>query len=191
MNKKKTSNKKVQTELTPESVIRSHRQRCANQEDILNFFVRLLFMGVLILILFGVVFGITPMKNNDMFPRISSGDLLLYYRLEENIHNQDVIVFEKDGTEYVGRVVARGGDKVEITDSSELKINDSIVLENEIYYSTPQYKDGITFPLQLGENQYFILCDYREGAKDSRYFGAVSKDEIKGKVITIIRRSGL
>lgn len=191
MNKKKTSNKKVQTELTPESVIRSHRQRCANQEDILNFFVRLLFMGVLILILFGVVFGITPMKNNDMFPRISSGDLLLYYRLEENIHNQDVIVFEKDGTEYVGRVVAQGGDIVEITENSELQINNSIVVENDIFYSTPQYENGITFPLELQENQYFVLCDYRENAKDSRYLGAVDKNEIKGTVITVFRRSGL
>ena len=45
---------------------------------------------------------------------------------------------------------------------------------------------------RLNENdEVFVLCDYREGAKDSRYFGPVSKSEIKGKVITIVRRSNL
>ena len=63
--------------------------------------------------------------------------------------------------------------------------------ENDIYYSTPRYESGITYPVTLAENEVFVLCDYREGAKDSRYFGPVSKSEIKGKVITIVRRSNL
>ena len=45
--------------------------------------------------------------------------------------------------------------------------------------------------LTLAEDEFFVLCDYREGARDSRYFGPVSEDEIKGKVITVVRRSGL
>ena len=45
--------------------------------------------------------------------------------------------------------------------------------------------------MTLAENEFFVLCDYREGAKDSRYFGPVSAGEIKGKVITVLRRSGL
>ena len=148
-------------------------------------------MIILFVILFGVVFGISPVQNNDMQPRMSSGDLLLFYRLENNIHNQDVIVFEKENKQYIGRVVAHGGDTVEITEGSELKINGSMVLENDIYYPTPRYEGGVTFPLVLAEEEFFVLCDYREGAKDSRYFGAVSKSEITGKVITVIRRSNL
>lgn len=50
---------------------------------------------------------------------------------------------------------------------------------------------GIVYPVTLAEDEVFVLCDYREGAKDSRYFGPVSKSEIKGKVITIVRRSNL
>ena len=64
--------------------------------------------------------------------------------------------------------------------------------ESDIYYSTPRYESGVTYPVELGENQVFILCDYREGARDSRYLsGPVEESEIKGKVITIIRRSEL
>ena len=131
------------------------------------------------------------MKNEDMMPRISSGDLLLYYRLQQSFVSGDVIVFQKDGKRYVGRLAAHGGDTVEITEDAQLSVNGSTVIENDIYYSTPRYESGITYPVTLANNEVFVLCDYREGAKDSRYFGPVSKSEIKGKVITIVRRSNL
>ena len=34
--------------------------------------------------------------------------------------------------------------------------------ENDIYYSTPMYDNNVSYPVTLRENQYFILCDYRE-----------------------------
>lgn len=156
-----------------------------------SFLVRLAMLVVLLAVLFGVVFGITPMANADMQPSICAGDLMLYYRLEKDLNSDDVVVFKKDGETYTGRIVAKGGDTVEITSDSELKVNGSIVVENEIYYSTPQYDTDVQYPISLEEKEYFILCDSREGAKDSRYFGPVTQKEIKGKVITIIRRSGI
>ncbi len=176
---------------TPELVIHARLRRLADWEEIQSFISKLIMMVILLGVLFGVLFGITPMKNNDMSPRISSGDLMLYYRLEKNFRPQDVVVFEKDGKQYTGRIVARGGDSVEITEDSRLKINGSTVVETDIYYSTPRYEDLVEYPVNLTETQYFILCDYRNGAKDSRYFGAVEQSEIKGKVLTVIRRSGL
>ena len=177
--------------MTPEKVIRSRIRRLADWEEIMSFVSKLTLMVILIVLLFGVFFGITPMKNNDMSPRISSGDLMFYYRLEQNIRPQDIIVFEKDGKQYTGRVVARGGDSVEITDESRLKINGSTVVETDIFYSTPRYGEEVAYPVNLTDTQYFVLCDYRDGAKDSRYFGPVEKNEIKGKVITVLRRSSL
>lgn len=155
------------------------------------FLTRLTAMVLLMWVLFGLIFGIFPMKNEDMMPRISSGDLLLYYRLQQSFVSGDVIVLQKDGKRYVGRVAAHGGDTVEITEDAQLSVNGSTVIENDIYYSTPRYESGIVYPVTLEEDEVFVLSDYREGAKDSRYFGPVSKSEIKGKVITIVRRSNL
>ena len=191
MAKAKKSKKAKKQSLTPEQVISARLRRLVNWEDVISFFTRLIAMAVLVWILFGFLFGITPMKNDDMMPRISAGDLLLYYRLEENWHAQDVMVFEKDGRQYTGRIVAQGGDSVEITDDARLVINGSTVLESNIYYSTPKYEGRVTYPLTLQDGQFFVLCDYREGAKDSRYFGAVDQIDVKGKVITVIRRSSL
>ena len=83
------------------------------------------------------------------------------------------------------------GDVVEITDESELMVNKNTVMEDNIFYTTPAYDSEVEYPLALKEDQYFILCDNREGAKDSRSFGVVDTSEIKGKVITIVRRSGI
>lgn len=183
-------------EKTPEpmtvgNVIRQRRKRLKDGSDIRGFLMRLLLLALILWVLFGVVYGIAPMKDDAMMPRISAGDLLLYYRLENELYNSDVVVFEKDDVQYTGRIVARGGDSVEITEDSELMVNGSIVIENDIYFKTPKYEDNVSYPLVLGADQVFVLCDFREGAKDSRYFGAVSLTEIKGKVITVLRRSGL
>ena len=190
-NGKKSPPKALRSSLTPEEIILVRRRRLAGQAEVLSFFTRLAFLLVLLWILFGYVFGITAMKNDDMMPRISAGDLMLYYRLENNWRAQDVIVLKREGQQYVGRIVAVGGDTVEVTEDAQLIINDSYVAESGIYYSTPRYESEVTYPLELKEGEVFVLCDYREGARDSRYFGPVEESEIKGKVITIIRRSEL
>ena len=156
-----------------------------------NFLVRLFLLITVIGILFGVVCGLTPMANADMQPAVCAGDLMLYYRLGKNLNSDDVVVFQKEGIQYTGRIVAVPGDVVEITDESELMVNKNTVMEDNIFYTTPAYDSEVEYPLALKEDQYFILCDNREGAKDSRSFGVVDTSEIKGKVITIVRRSGI
>lgn len=159
--------------------------------ELRNFLVRLFLLITVIGILFEVVFGLTPMANADMQPAVCAGDLMLYYRLDKNLKSDDVVVFQKEDIQYTGRIVAVPGDVVEITDESELMVNKNTVMEDNIFYTTPAYDSEVEYPLALKEDQYFILCDNREGAKDSRSFGVVDTSEIKGKVITIVRRSGI
>ena len=175
-----------------EAAKKARKKRKRQIREIKSFLLRLVAMIIMLYVLFGVVFGVRPMSNDDMKPRISAGDLLLYYRLENRYVANDVVVFEKDGATYVGRIVAQGGDTVEITDNASLVVNGSSVVENDIYYSTPKYDtDAVTYPLTLASDEYFLLCDYRTGAKDSRAFGPVKRSEFKGKVITVLRRSSL
>ena len=174
-------------EVSPEE-----RRRRRNKEEIKSFFFRLIILLLFLWLIFGVCFGVAPVRNGDMFPRISAGDLMLYYRLERDYNSQDVIVYEKDGQSRVGRVIAHGGDTVEITGEGEIKINGSVVMENNIFYDTYPYEgDSVTYPITLAAEEVFVLGDNRQGAKDSRYYGAITSNEIKGKVITILRRSDL
>lgn len=151
-----------------------------------------LILAVLALwLMFGFIFGITTAPTNDMHPRIDNGDLLLFFRLETSPIAGDVVVFNKNNTQYVGRVVAVGGDTVEVTKDEQLKINGNTVVENDIYYSTPLYEGFVKYPLTLGEDSYFILVDSRSGGEDSRYFGPVVRSELLGTVITVVRRTNL
>ena len=94
-------------------------------------------------------------------------------------------------TRFVCRVVAGPGDTVEISESERLVVNGNTLIETNIFYNTPEYAGLVEYPLTLGEGQYFVLADHRSGGADSRFFGAVNADEIKGTVITILRRNNL
>ena len=176
---------------SPEYVIAKRRKRLRGKDEITTFVTRLIIMATFLYILFGRIFGLALVDNNDMSPRLSGGDLMLYYRLQNKWYTDDVVVFEKDGTRYTGRIVATGGDTVDIPVEGGLTINDSTVLEPDIFYVTKKYEAGIDFPVTLEKDEFFILCDYREGAKDSRFFGPVKASELKGKVITVMRRTDI
>ncbi len=206
-----------------------HRRRMRALRSII---LRLVSLLLVVYILFFHLVGLTVMPSGDMYPRIDLGDMVLFYRLESNIHAQDIIVFEKpsasleesyeeieavedvaaaekpwwrkalnwlgfkDPTEpektlFICRVVAGPGDVVEISEGDRLIVNGNSMIESGIFYQTPLYAGFVDYPLTLGENEYFVLADYRNGGADSRFFGAVHKDEILGTVITILRRNNL
>lgn len=176
---------------TVEEIILMRRQNLLDQKSVMAFLKRAVLFGLIIYLLFFKVFGISTMGSTNMHPRIGAGDLIVYFRLEDKIVSGDVVVYEKDGKQAVARVIGKPGDKVEITDEAQLFINDNLVIENDIYFRTYRYEEGVKFPITLQDNEYFVLCDYREGAKDSRFHGPVTGEEIKGKVMTLVRRKNI
>lgn len=152
--------------------------------------MQVLILVMIVYMLFGHIVGIMTMPNADMYPRIDSGDFLLVYRLDKSPKAQDIMAFEKNGTTYVGRVVAVGGDTVEVTDGAVL-INGYTMVETNIFYETYPLEGFTEYPLTLAEDECFILADQRKGTEDSRFFGPVKHREIKGTVISVIRRNNL
>lgn len=162
-----------------------------------RFLLRVVVLLLVLWVLFFQIVGLTRMPNTDMYPRIDSGDLVLYYRLDKDVRAQDVIVIEKRAPDTgekrlsICRVIATAGDTVEITDYGELKINGNSQIESNIFYPTARYEGYTEYPLKLKEGQCFVLADHRSGGSDSRWFGAVEQSEILGTVISIIRRNNI
>ena len=129
----KSNGRKVISEKETSETETMEKQDVAIQKEWRWFLIRLLILIGILYLLFGVMFGITTVKNEDMSPRMSAGDLVLYYRLDKHPVAGDVIVYKKDDQQYVGRIVAKGGDSVEITDEGTVKVNGSIVLEQNIF----------------------------------------------------------
>ena len=152
------------------------------------FAARLIVFFVVLYILFGIVFNIKIVPDLSMKPKLMAGDLSIVYKLDRKFNPGTVVFYNADGKLRVGRIVAVGGDTVEIKDKMVF-INNSVVMDGDIYYSTDPLEEKVSYPLTLKSNEYFILGDMREGAKDSRYFGAVNADDILGKVVTVIRKN--
>lgn len=155
------------------------------------FAMQVLIFVIVLYVLFAHIIGITTMPNADMYPRIDSGDFLMYYRLDKDPKAQDIVVFEKNDTRYVGRVIAVPGDTIEITKDGSLIINGFSMTETNIFYETFPLEGFTTYPLTLQAGQCFIMEDQRQGTEDSRYFGPVNYNELEGTVISVMRRTNL
>ena len=167
------------------------KQRRKGMNDVQWFAMQVLIFVIVLYLLFAHIIGITTMPSADMYPRIDSGDFLLYYRLDRDPKAQDIVVYEKNDTKYVGRVIAVQGDSVEITKDNTVIVNGYNMIESNIFYETYPLEGYTKYPLTLGAGQCFILADQRQGSEDSRYFGPVDYSELDGTVITVMRRSNL
>ena len=141
---------------------------------------------------FSFVFGITLAPTNDMFSALHKGDLIIYYR-PGRIINTDVVLYEApDGSMQTGRVEGTEGELVGATDGGMLTVNGNIQpvqKRSGLYDETYIGKNDISG--EIGSGEYLILGDSRETAEDSRAFGLIPREAIRGKVFTIVRRRPL
>lgn len=159
-------------------------------QDIVQLLLKIAFIVLVVFLIFTFLYGIVRINDVSMKPAIKDGDLVMYYRLDKRFVSGDVAVFEDNGRNTTGRVVAVAGDTVDITKDG-LKINGADQVSQDIYFDTTQFKDGVDFPITVGEGQVFILGDNRPQASDSRTFGCIDLNDVKGKVIAVIRTRGI
>jgi len=159
--------------------------------NIVNLLLKIIIFVGAIYAIFTYVFGFTVSSGLSMYPRISDSDLVLYYRLDDKIKTGDIIVFDLNKKQYILRVVGTAGQTIDIDNDGNL-IADGHVVDEKIVYKT--YKDknsNIKFPYTIQNDEYFVLGDFRMSSVDSRNFGAVKKDQIKGTVINLLRSRDL
>lgn len=180
--------KKQNFELTAEQIIRQRRNAIFDRRGWIELGVRLAGLTLIFFVLFSKVFLICQLNGNAMFPSLKDGDLVLGFRLEKEIQKDDLILYEMDREICASRVVAKGTDYVDMDEEGHLYINGT-VQSGEILYPT-EPKTLLKYPFQVPEGYVFVLGDYRTQASDSRDFGPLPEEAIKGKVITIVRRRG-
>lgn len=146
-------------------------------------------MGLILTAVFTLVFGITVQHGADMYPAIRDGDIVLYYRIGK-VMNTDAVVYKAGEETYIGRVAACEGTEIDITSDMQLTI-DGIYMPispDSGIYSRTYAAEGEKYPVTVRTDHYYILGDNRDVAEDSRMFGQVSKRNIKGRIVTILRR---
>lgn len=135
----------------------------------------------------------TEVSGTSMAPTLQNGDNLIVDKLSYRFRDPerfDVIVLKylhKADTHYIKRIIGLPGETVQIKDGQPY-INGEL-LESDIYGSELMLSAGrASEPITLGEDEYFVLGDNRNGSKDSRTedVGNVKKSQIVGKAFVRI-----
>lgn len=182
MNKKQSPNSIAE-------VIKQRRKALYLKKGYISLLIRILLLGAAGYVLFTQVFLITQAKGNDMFPAIKDGDLVIAFRLQKEFAKHDVVIYQVDDKTYLGRVVAEENDTVTMDETGTLLVNGAVQRGEIVYPTLP--KEGIEYPFRVTEDTLFLLGDHRMESHDSRDFGSINLNKVKGKVITILRRRGL
>lgn len=176
--------------LTTAELIVARRNRVLDARAYKELLFRVVLFAAAVWVLFTQVFLITQITGNEMFPAVKDGDLVFAYRLQDVYAKDDVVLFRQAGRLRIGRIAARETDVVSIDEEGTLRVNGT-VQTGEIVYPTYPREDGVEYPYAVPDGHVFILADYRTQATDSRDYGSVPMDDVRGKVITILRRRGL
>lgn len=174
---------------TPAEVIRARRIALNTREGYQKLFFRIVVLVLAVYLIFTKVFLVTQNSGLGMFPAMKDGDLIIAFRLQQDYAKNDVIVCEADGKQQVARILAKENDVVTLDESGTLRVNGTVQSGDILY---PTYaKEGLEYPYRVPEGHIFVLGDYRTNTVDSRDYGPVSMEHVKGKIITILRRRGL
>lgn len=141
--------------------------------------------GLLVLMRAHVAETVT-VSSDSMLPTLQRGDTVVLDKLFPRLRplrRGELIVFcsPEDDAMVLKRVVALGGDTVEVRDAV-LFVNGSAVPEP--YVDLAAF-DGTYFgPVTVAAERVFVLGDNRANSIDSRTYGAVEVDEVVGRVVT-------
>jgi len=168
------------------------------------------FIIAIILALFIRTFIIQAFKipSQSMVPTLRVGDHLLVNKFIYGVKlpflrktiipvstpkRGDIIVFiypEDRSKDFIKRVMGLPGEKIEVKEQ-KVFINDKPIEDPHGYYTRSKELDesfgsvGRFNPYVVEKGHYFVLGDNRDNSKDSRFWGTVPSDLIKGKALII------
>lgn len=165
------------------------------KRDLIRNIILAVLIVVILLLLRVFVFSTHRVTESQANDYIHAGD---YVTFNKNVAptNRDLILYTINGKDYIGRVIAGEGQTVTAMDDF-LYVDDVPVEEDYIsqsksaYLATVQpgnfYTDDFSIATitkdkqsNIEKDQYLVLNDNRRNTDDSRKFGLIDKDDIKG-----------
>ena len=130
--------------------------------------------------------GRIEVNGGSMKPVLDSGDVVLVNRLAYALGSPrrfDIAVFSQGDQAFnMKRIIGLPGETVQIREN-RVYINGE-PLEAEEALDAASIAGLAEYPMELSEDEYFLLGDNRESSEDSRFpsIGNVKRDQLIGKV---------
>ena len=132
----------------------------------------------------------TEVEGASMENTLHNGDNLIVDKLSYRFHDPerfDIIVFPfqfQDNTYYIKRIIGLPGETVQIMDDGSIYINGEKLEENYgMEDIKPETIGRAAEPIELGDDEYFVMGDNRNNSSDSRtdMVGNIKRENIIGK----------
>lgn len=132
----------------------------------------------------------TEVEGASMENTLHNGDNLIVDKLSYRFHDPerfDIIVFLfqfQDNTYYIKRIIGLPGETVQIMDDGSIYINGEKLEENYgMEVIKPETIGRAAEPIELGDDEYFVMGDNRNNSSDSRtdMVGNITRENIIGK----------
>jgi len=123
-------------------------------------------------------------KGRSMVPTFDDGQRVVVLKLFSDIQRGDIVIFSSQddpGKDLIKRVIALPGERIQIR-KGIVRINGKVLKEGYL-----EDKDYGLYDAEIDEEvrlgQIYVLGDNRDDSHDSRRFGSVSGESLKGKVV--------
>lgn len=129
------------------------------------------------------LFNLSVVRGSSMAPRIHDGDRILIDHLSYvfgDVQRGDIVVLKyplDPSVDYIKRVVGLPGDEVLLQDG-HVWVNGELVDEPYVDEPDPFSRQRV----RVKPAHFFVLGDNRPRSSDSREFGLVPQDYIRGRV---------
>jgi signal peptidase I len=149
-------------------------------------------LTVVLIFTFGV--RLIGVDGHSMVPTLQHGDRLLVTTslLNSSYRYGDIVILRKesfaDGEPIVKRVIATGGQTVDIDFATGSVYVDGVLLDEPYIAELTFTQEGMAFPLTVPEGSIFVMGDNRNGSNDSRdtKLGTVDTRCVIGKVVFLL-----
>lgn len=148
-----------------------------------KWIVAMVLLASLLLNVSTYLFPVVRHYGSSMKPTLSEDQIMILHKTD-SVERGDIIAFYYNNNVMVRRVIACGGDTIDIDIFGKVKVNGEAVEED--YVETPALgQTNLQYPFTVPANSYFVMGDNREISMDSRLtqIGTVPKDRVVGKAM--------
>ena len=178
--------KKQEVSLPTKSQVETERKRYRRQKaynKALRGTVYVLTIVAAVAVLIAtLILPVLQIEGTSMEPTLSNGNIVLLTKTPRFTHG-DLCGFTWNNKLLIKRVIGLPGDWIEIDTDGTIYLNGEKLDEPYVQQKALGECD-LEFPIQVPQEQYFVVGDMRESSIDSRnsMIGCIPKDQIVGKV---------